>query len=132
MSSGTCDPYVKPARAGAGMGLFSRGKPRPIEYKRDTSRRNGGFLTAEENDALWKSQSEVTAAAPCLPAGSVNACLTVWRLRHPCCCAVLDAVLFVACRAVRHAYCTVLDAVLRVACCAVLYAYCAVLMQCCL
>ena len=63
MSSGTHDPYVKPARAGAGMGLFTRGKPRPIEYKRDTSRKNGGFLTAEENDVLWKSQSEVTADA---------------------------------------------------------------------
>ena len=54
-------PYVKPSREGAGMGLFTRGKPRPIEYKRDTERPNGGFLSAAQADTLWEGQGELCA-----------------------------------------------------------------------
>ena len=58
---GQAEPYVKPSKEGAGKGLFTRGKPRPIEYKRDTGRPNGGFLSAAEADALWESQTELSA-----------------------------------------------------------------------
>jgi len=57
---GSCQPYVKPSTLG-GMGLFTKGKPCPIEYKRDSSLRNAGFLSIEENDTLWKSQSELAS-----------------------------------------------------------------------
>jgi len=57
---GTCQPFVKPSTLG-GMGLFTKGKPMPIEYKRDGSLRNAGFLTIEENDELWQSQSKLAS-----------------------------------------------------------------------
>ena len=45
---GIVQPYVKPSKLG-GFGLFTKGKPAPIEYKRDATLRNEGFLTVEEN-----------------------------------------------------------------------------------
>ena len=57
---GTAEPYVAQSASG-GLGLFARGKPKPIEYRRDPSLPNGGFLSAEQADALWKSQSELSA-----------------------------------------------------------------------
>jgi hypothetical protein len=58
--TGTAEPYAKQSASG-GLGLFARGKPRPIEYRRDPSLPNGGFLSADEADALWGSQSELSA-----------------------------------------------------------------------
>jgi hypothetical protein len=57
---GTAEPYVAQCASG-GLGLFARGKPKPIEYKRDPSLPNGGFLSAEQADTLWSSQSELSA-----------------------------------------------------------------------
>lgn len=57
---GTAEPYVAQSARG-GLGLFTRGKPKPIEYKRNPSLPNGGFLSAEEADALWQSQSQLSA-----------------------------------------------------------------------
>lgn len=59
-SDGSAVPYVKISPLG-GMGLFTKGKPTPIEYKRNKSLRNEGFLTAEECDELWESQSELAS-----------------------------------------------------------------------
>ena len=56
---GTCQPFVKPSTLG-GMGLFTKGKPMPIEYKRDGSLRNAGFLTIEENDERVNSPNTYT------------------------------------------------------------------------
>ena len=41
--------------------MFTRGKPKPIEYRRDPSLPNDGFLSAEQADMLWSSQSELSA-----------------------------------------------------------------------
>lgn len=49
---GVCTPYVK-ASAKGGKGLFSVGKPAPIEYKRDVTLVDNGFLSAAEADRLW-------------------------------------------------------------------------------
>ena len=57
---GTAAPYAKACPSG-GLGLFTRGKPQPIEYRRDASLPSGGFLSAAEADALWASQSEIAA-----------------------------------------------------------------------
>lgn len=58
---GVHEPYVKPAKLGSGLGLFANGKPKPIEYKRDTRLPNQGFLTAAECDELWSTQSKPCA-----------------------------------------------------------------------
>ena len=56
-ATGVATPYTKPSPLG-GMGLFCTGKPHPIEYKPDLNR---GFLSAEESDRLWGSQSELAS-----------------------------------------------------------------------
>ena len=49
---GVCTPYVKTSAKG-GKGLFSVGKPAPIEYKRDVTLAAHGFISACEADRLW-------------------------------------------------------------------------------
>eukprot|EP00746_Dinoflagellata_sp_MGD_P081393 gnl/MRDRNA2_/MRDRNA2_32379_c0_seq2.p1 gnl/MRDRNA2_/MRDRNA2_32379_c0~~gnl/MRDRNA2_/MRDRNA2_32379_c0_seq2.p1 ORF type:complete len:278 (-),score=46.84 gnl/MRDRNA2_/MRDRNA2_32379_c0_seq2:93-926(-) len=59
---GEAEPFVKESSMpGGGLGLFTVGKPRPIQYRRNASRAGAGFLSAEDADALWESQSDVCA-----------------------------------------------------------------------
>ena len=74
---GSAVPYAKACPSG-GLGLFTRGKPQPIEYRRDTSLSIGGFLNEKEADGLWESQ--VSAITPFVshhpvPGGNINRCV---------------------------------------------------------
>ena len=59
---GVAEPFAKRSATG-GLGLFTTGKPKPIEYKRDAGRAAGGFLSAEEADALWAAQTRPATSA---------------------------------------------------------------------
>jgi len=57
-SDGVEELYVKSSTTGGGLACFSRGKPRPYEYKRDVSAHRDGYLTSKESDESWESREE--------------------------------------------------------------------------
>jgi len=57
---GTGSLYTRPSLLVDGeMGVFATSKPKPYEYKRDTTAPRNGFLTHEESDRSWEAKDEI-------------------------------------------------------------------------
>ena len=86
---GSAVPYAKACPSG-GLGLFTRGKPLPIEYRCDTSLSNGGFLNEKEADGLWESQVSADSSHPSSHTISFLEVMSTAVCADPGCDAVTD------------------------------------------